>query len=792
MAPASIPARVLARTRDWLRADAAVETRADATGYSGATVSNALSGLGGSRDSGATARPNLDREYLSEEELVALLRGSVYRRIIELEPKWATMRGWSITDDSGDVKPLHQEMRRINLRQVIRDADTWGRALGEARVLLVTDDMDRLDRPLDISRVKKLHRLEVLDRREFSPVTFQGDVSQGELGQPEIFEITPRRPGASFQGRVHASRLLRFYGDDLPPSERGYAWTWGADAVGQTLWDGVRHLAQAGASAAKAGQELSVAVFKMATGPAQTAGDQRVEFLDKIRGLNLMKSVANAVFLRPTDSYERVNVNAAGFKDLSEHARLELALLTGIPLALLFGEAPAGLSTDGASWQAAWHATIAAHQEDRYRGPLETIIQVLYQTERGGVPEQWALDFEPLAQLTAKERADVRLVHVQADSSAILDGVITAEEARSRYTQPGGFAVDLQVLDQRKAPEPKVDPAAEEAAARMVEEALAKRAQQPPAADRSDATDDFRGKAFRVPPGARGNARKVLGWREEHGKDVAGMTATGWRRARQLAESETVTGQDLIEIAAWFARHGADESTRAVAEEHKDEPWRDAGYVSWLGWGGDTMRAYAAERVASSRTDATEGAIWIGCVLPEPARLTWAEARSAVEVVTGPLLDPGEAPHVTVLYMGVVDPSAVAEVVEVARLVAQRTDPSEAEAEHARTFAPSEGSGGKWPVVLDVGGAWGLYDIHHQLLRRLAHLVTARQFPDFRAHLTLGYAESLTPEQQAQLAEVEIPESEWMIGGLEVRLGGKTLATLSLAGRRDRKDGARV
>lgn len=88
---------------------------------------------------------------------------------------------------------------------------------------------------------------------------------------------------------------------------------------------------------------------------------------------------------------------------------------------------------------------------------------------------------------------------------------------------------------------------------------------------------------FKLPKGARDNARKVLRWREEHGDEVKGMTEVGWRRARQLANNETV-GAETVKAMAQFNRH---RKNAEVADEHKGEPWKDAGYVAWLGWGGD-------------------------------------------------------------------------------------------------------------------------------------------------------------------------------------------------------------
>ena len=62
------------------------------------------------------------------------------------------------------------------------------------------------------------------------------------------------------------------------------------------------------------------------------------------------------------------------------------------------------------------------------------------------------------------------------------------------------------------------------------------------------------------------------------------MTSVGWRRARQLASSARV-GYDTVAAMAAFNRH---RQNAEVADEFKGEPWRDAGHVAWLGWGGTT------------------------------------------------------------------------------------------------------------------------------------------------------------------------------------------------------------
>lgn len=96
---------------------------------------------------------------------------------------------------------------------------------------------------------------------------------------------------------------------------------------------------------------------------------------------------------------------------------------------------------------------------------------------------------------------------------------------------------------------------------------------------------------YQPPESAANNAKKVIRWREEHGDAVKGMTRTGWVRARQLASGKAVSA-DIVKRMASFNRH---KKNAAVDPEYKNEPWRDAGYVAWLGWGGTSGINWAIE-----------------------------------------------------------------------------------------------------------------------------------------------------------------------------------------------------
>lgn len=116
----------------------------------------------------------------------------------------------------------------------------------------------------------------------------------------------------------------------------------------------------------------------------------------------------------------------------------------------------------------------------------------------------------------------------------------------------------------------------------------------------SDVIDDIIAaedeKKFKVPAGARGNAKKVLEWKKKYGSEVKGMTPVGWARARQLA-SQSEIGLSTVKRMAAFNRH---RKNAAVDPKFKSEPWKDRGYVAWLGWGGTSGIDWAVKISAAN------------------------------------------------------------------------------------------------------------------------------------------------------------------------------------------------
>jgi hypothetical protein len=101
------------------------------------------------------------------------------------------------------------------------------------------------------------------------------------------------------------------------------------------------------------------------------------------------------------------------------------------------------------------------------------------------------------------------------------------------------------------------------------------------------------------PESASNNAKKVLKWRDEYPNEIKGMTSVGWLRANQLANKENLTRSTIARMAS-FKRH---QKNAEVAEEYKSTPWKDAGHVAWLGWGGTSGINWAINKLKSIDND---------------------------------------------------------------------------------------------------------------------------------------------------------------------------------------------
>ena len=118
-----------------------------------------------------------------------------------------------------------------------------------------------------------------------------------------------------------------------------------------------------------------------------------------------------------------------------------------------------------------------------------------------------------------------------------------------------------------------------------------------------DAVDDEKYDEYKAegysdyPQSATNNAKRVKNWIDKHGRDeVDGMTSIGLSRMNQLIAREKLSLSTLKRTFSFLSRTKGGGYNK-INPKFKDTPWRDKGYVAFLGWGGQSMLTYSESKL---------------------------------------------------------------------------------------------------------------------------------------------------------------------------------------------------
>lgn len=572
------------------------------------SIANLISGLGTRRDSATQARPTLEHRLTALECKVLWTQNDLARRIVDEVVEDAVRGGWSAYGADGGL--LDDGQLRVGTH--LRDAGIKARRDGTAFVWMVTDRGGRgTEFPIDDGESPV--NLVVFDRDEVTPYEWDNDPRSTHYDQPLTYQITPHNNvgfvEAEYQAIiVHRSRLLRLDGNPLPDELDNYDEGYG-DSVLQSVWGAIRNFTQTEQAIANIVQRFETATISIAGLAEVNSSEEGQELLQRrMRLFQQSISMLNAAIVDKDagEDYTRKFATVNGLDTIWDRLAHSVSKAAKMPMTQLFGMSPSGLSSDDESGKANWRKQVATFQTEQFHDNLVRFYRALHGEEAVEI------EFSPLDETTAGEEAEIRERESKTLTAYVQAGILSPQQAREKL-EATGYIRDAQPDEQalgrledalsrvdasswRTDPYPTAESVPEHVPADQADKW--RKAWNRVFEETGDegrafavANDLLRTDSFRVPESARNNARKVLKWREEHGDEVKGMTEVGWRRARQLATRSTI-GAETVKKMAQFARH---EKNAEVAAEHKDEPWKDAGYVAWLGWGGTTGIEWAKE-----------------------------------------------------------------------------------------------------------------------------------------------------------------------------------------------------
>ena len=422
---------------------------------------NLVTGVG---TSGRSKRLSFHADsLLSEELLEQLFIGDAYaNRICRVVPEEALRQTPKVTTgDTAMDDALAERLTRFEVAGRLTRAWTWARVFGGGAVLVGADDGRPPWEPLDMRAIRTVRFLDVVDARELRPDRYETDQRALHFGEPLTYRLSRTGGGGAHESAVwHRSRLVIFDGAPTTRRRRQMLHGWGESEL-QRLYSILQHFKGGGEASGTLLQQASESVFKLKGLMAMMAADKRDVLKRRLEMMDLARGVTRSVLLDEGEEYTRTEVGAlTGVADLLTKNLLLLSGAAEIPVTVLMGQSPAGLSATGESDVRWFYDRTKAAQEQTLLPCHRRLVRLLLAAKDGPtggqVPARLTITYPPLWQPTPLEAAAMRSQQATADAAYIAAGVLTPEEVALSRFRPEGWSAETSVdLDAREEPPPE-------------------------------------------------------------------------------------------------------------------------------------------------------------------------------------------------------------------------------------------------------------------------------------------------------------------------------------------------
>lgn len=177
---------------------------------------------------------------------------------------------------------------------------------------------------------------------------------------------------------------------------------------------------------------LSTAMEQILNSPGSDASSlfQRIELF------TLMRSNGGVMLLdKDREELEMFNVPIGGLAELQAQSQEQMCSVSHTPAVILLGVAPTGFGNVAEGEMRTYYDWVAAIQENYWRKPIETVINILQLIRYGQIDPDIVVAFQPLYQMTPKELAEIRKTDGDRDVAYIQNSVLDATEVRENLAR---------------------------------------------------------------------------------------------------------------------------------------------------------------------------------------------------------------------------------------------------------------------------------------------------------------------------------------------------------------------
>lgn len=374
---------------------------------------NLLSGLGTSNDKQAAATWGL--VIPSRQEIDASYRGTwLGRKVHDIPAKDMTRewRAWQADDDQ--IEAIEKEEMRLQLRIKCRKALTLARLYGGAAIFMGLPGDTSQPAPKVIQK-GALRYLHVLHRHELTLGDQMRDPESDIAGLPSRFAWNSSGR-TDREVNIHPSRLICFTGNDLPDGSMGGeidSWFWG-DPLLVAIRDALLSNDTATAAISSLLNEAKYDVVHIpGLMDSLSSAEYEKQLMERFNIAALLKSITNTLILDGGDGSEnggeKWEVRKQDFNGLPEIQRTMFQLVSGasdIPATRLIGQSPSGMNATGDSDTRNYYDRLSSEQESELTPALYPLDEYVIQSATGGRDPSIYYEWNPLWQMTPKEKAE--------------------------------------------------------------------------------------------------------------------------------------------------------------------------------------------------------------------------------------------------------------------------------------------------------------------------------------------------------------------------------------------------
>ena len=403
------------------------------------TYVNWVSQLGTARDKASGG--SFASSTVSDEQIEAVYRDWIAERIINKPASDMLRAGWFYEGvNDKELSVLSEEMKRLNLMEVLQSVLVLSRLHGIAYVLLGVADNLTLDQELGVIGQGRLEYFTVIKKSQAKAQKeyLSLNESRGELKQPKFYEVDLDGK----KTKVHHSRLIAFKNNKVLNQE--------PESVLQSVYHEILRHASVKASAASLVHEAKIDVIKTPRLIDKLKEDM-AGVTARFSAVGLMKSINGMLVLDKEESLESKTYNFSGLPDLMREYSVQTAGAADIPYTILFGQSPAGMNATGEHDTRNYYDSINTKQEWTLRPRLMQLLGFICLSAFGRVIPGLNIVFNPLWQLDAKTRAEVEKANAERDEKYLGMRVITEAQLAKQLVIDGVYSVidtnHIQLLD---------------------------------------------------------------------------------------------------------------------------------------------------------------------------------------------------------------------------------------------------------------------------------------------------------------------------------------------------------